>query len=189
MLSDRLAIPLSERRHEGQKNARRGGFSLMELLIVIAIILVILTVALPKLNNAVRGAREVGAAKAITTIQTAQVQYYSNYNRFAASLTELGPPSSGPEGPGAANLIERDLASGEKGGYKYECGAMRWLRVHKSGRAAREPHVPNSKDMGHPDFRGGAGRGPWVDTAGFGGGHWAAPEAASTGERLRTSCC
>jgi len=119
MLFDRLAISLSERRHEGQKDARRGGFSLMELLIVIAIILVILTVALPKLNNAVRGAREVGAAKAITTIQTAQVQYYSNYNRFAASLTELGPPSSGPEGPGAAGLIERDLASGEKGGYKY----------------------------------------------------------------------
>ena len=70
----------------------RAGFSLIELLIVIAIILVILTVAIPKFSNAVRGAREVGAVKAITTIQTAQVQYYSSYNRFAASLQELGPP-------------------------------------------------------------------------------------------------
>jgi type IV pilus assembly protein PilA len=114
MVFDRLPASVSERRKHG-----RGGFSLMELLIVIAIILVILTVALPKLNNAVRGAREVAAVKAISTIQTAQVQYYSNYNRFAASLQELGPPASGAEGPGAAGLVERDLASGEKSGYKF----------------------------------------------------------------------
>ena len=115
MFPDRLLASVSERR---RKNPR-AGFSLIELLIVIAIILVILTVALPKLNNAVRGARETGALKAITTIHTAEVQYYSSYNRYAASLQELGPPASGPEGPSAAGLIERDLASGEKSGYKY----------------------------------------------------------------------
>jgi type IV pilus assembly protein PilA len=112
---DRLLASISERR----RGKARAGFSLIELLIVIAIILVILTVALPKLNNAVRGARETGAVKAITTIHTAQVQYYSSYNRYAASLQELGPPASGAEGPSAAGLIERDLASGEKGGYRY----------------------------------------------------------------------
>jgi type IV pilus assembly protein PilA len=115
MFSDRLLASVSDRRRRNP----RAGFSLIELLIVIAIILVILTVALPKLTNAVRGAREVGAVKAITTIQTAQVQYYSNFNRFAASMQELGPPASGAEGPSAAGLIERDLASGEKGGYKF----------------------------------------------------------------------
>lgn len=115
MFSDRLVASISERR----RSKGRAGFSLIELLIVIAIILVILTVALPKLTNAVRGARETGAVKAITTIHTAQVQYYSSYNRYAASLQELGPPASGAEGPAAAGLIERDLASGEKGGYKY----------------------------------------------------------------------
>jgi prepilin-type N-terminal cleavage/methylation domain-containing protein len=119
MFSDQLLASLSERR---RRNAR-AGFSLIELLIVIAIILVILTVALPKLNNAVRGARETGALKAITTIHTAQVQYYSSYNRFAASLQELGPPASGAAGPAAAELIERDLASGEKGGYKFVLAA------------------------------------------------------------------
>lgn len=115
MFSDQLAASLSERR----RTSKRAGFSLIELLIVIAIILVILTVAVPKFTTAVRGARETGAVKAITTIHTAQVQYYSSYNRYASSLTELGPPSSGPEGPGSAGLIERDLASGEKGGYKF----------------------------------------------------------------------
>ena len=105
-----------------RRNAR-AGFSLIELLIVIAIILVILTVALPKLNNAVRSARETGAVKAITTIHTAEVQFYSSYGRFAASMQELGPPASGAEGPGAAGLIERDLATGEKGGYKFTLSA------------------------------------------------------------------
>jgi type IV pilus assembly protein PilA len=62
---------------------------------------------------------ETSPIKAITTIHTAQVQYYSTYNRFATSLQELGPPASGSEGPAAAGLIDRDLASGEKDGYKY----------------------------------------------------------------------
>jgi type IV pilus assembly protein PilA len=116
MFSDRFLSSLSERR---RANKTRAGFSLIELLIVIAIILVILTVALPKLSKAVMGARETSAVKAITTIHTAEVQYYSSYNRFAASLQELGPPASGAEGPSSAGLIERDLASGEKGGYKF----------------------------------------------------------------------
>ena len=115
MYSERLLATLTQRRRRN----KRGGFSLIELLIVIAIILVILTVALPKLNNAVRGARETGALKAITTIHTAEVQYYSSFGRFASSLQELGPPASGADGPAAAGLIERDLASGEKGGYKF----------------------------------------------------------------------
>jgi type IV pilus assembly protein PilA len=119
MFPDRLLASVTERR----RKSPRAGFSLIELLIVIAIILVILTVALPKLNNAVRGARETGALKAITTLHTAQVQYYSSFNRYAASLQELGPPASGAEGPSAAGLIERDLASGEKGGYKYTVAA------------------------------------------------------------------
>lgn len=115
MFSDRLLVSITERRRRNP----RAGFSLIELLIVIAIILVILTVALPKLSKAVMGARETAAVKGITTIHTAQVQYYSSYNRFATSMQELGPPASGADGPSAAGLIERDLASGDKGGYKF----------------------------------------------------------------------
>ena len=46
---------------------------------MIAIILIILAVALPKLTNARRYAQEMAAAKAITTIHTAETQYYSQY--------------------------------------------------------------------------------------------------------------
>ena len=98
---------------------RHRGFSLIELLIVIAIILIIVTVALPKLNNATRYAHETAAIKAIQTIHTMQVQYNSQYGHYAASLTELGPPASGAATASSADLIDSGLAAGEKSGYKF----------------------------------------------------------------------
>lgn len=108
MLADRL-----------RRARRSGGFSLIELLIVIAIILIILAVALPRLAKARMSAQEMAAQKAISTIHTAQTQYYSSYGRYATTLLELGPPASGAAGPQSADLIDKDLAGGEKGGFKY----------------------------------------------------------------------
>jgi len=102
-----------------RRNRRQRGFSLIELLIVIAIILIIVTVALPKLNKARMYAQETAALKAIQTLNTAQVQYNSQFGRFAQSLTELGPPASGTDNASAANLISSDLAAGEKQGYMF----------------------------------------------------------------------
>ena len=48
-----------------------------------------------------------------------QVQYNSQYGRFATSLMELGPPASGAANADAADLIESSLAAGEKSGYKF----------------------------------------------------------------------
>ena len=102
-----------------QDNRKRRGFSLIELMIVIAIILIIATIALPKLNRAKMYAHETAAIKTLQTIHTAQTQYQSQFGKFAASLTELGPPQSGQPGPQAADLIDTNLASGEKSGYKF----------------------------------------------------------------------
>ncbi|SPF49435.1 putative Pilin, type IV [Candidatus Sulfopaludibacter sp. SbA4] len=98
---------------------QRRGFSLIELLIVIAIILIIITIAVPKYNRTQMYMRETAAIKAIQTIHTVQVQYQSQFGRFATSLTELGPPASGAPGPASADLIMNDLAGGIKQGYKF----------------------------------------------------------------------
>jgi prepilin-type N-terminal cleavage/methylation domain-containing protein len=102
-----------------QKRRLRKGFSLIELLIVIAIILIIATIALPKLNRARMYSQETAAIGAIRTLHTAQTQYFSQFGRFAASLQELGPPASGGPSPASADLISGDLAAGTKSGYKF----------------------------------------------------------------------
>jgi type IV pilus assembly protein PilA len=101
----------------------RAGFSLIELLIVIAIIMIILAMAVPRLGKARMHALETGAVKSITTIHTAQAQYYSTFGKYAESLTALGPPVSGSPNASAAELISGDLASGEKAGYKFKLQA------------------------------------------------------------------
>src|ERR1700739_5011847 len=99
---------------------RQAGFSLIELLIGIALILIILAIALPRLGRARMYAQEMGAMRTITTIHTAQAQYFSQFGKFAETLQELGPPASGAAGPAAADLIPAGLAtSGEGSGYKY----------------------------------------------------------------------
>ncbi|HYO83187.1 MAG TPA: prepilin-type N-terminal cleavage/methylation domain-containing protein [Bryobacteraceae bacterium] len=101
-------------RREGQR-----GFSLIELLIVVAIILILAAIAAPKLNQNRMHAQETAAIREIQTIHTAQTQYYSQFGRYATALPELGPPAGGQEGPSGANLIPGELAKGQKSGYKF----------------------------------------------------------------------
>src|SRR5579872_2379329 len=96
---------------------RRRGFSLIELLIVIAIILVIVTIAVPQYNKQMMSAHETAAQQTIRTIHAVETQYYSQFGRYAVSLAELGPPASGAASPAAADLISKDLAEGKKSGY------------------------------------------------------------------------
>jgi type IV pilus assembly protein PilA len=100
-------------------NRRTRGFSLIELLIVIAIILVILAVAVPKLGSAKMNANEMVVIREIQTIHQAQTQYMSQFGRFATTLNELGPPTSGGPSPQASDLIPSSLSSGEKDGYLF----------------------------------------------------------------------
>jgi type IV pilus assembly protein PilA len=101
------------------ENKKRRGFSLIELLIVIAIILIIAAIAVPKMNQQMMAAREMAALRQITTIHQAQTQFYSQFGKYAENLAQLGPPASGAAGPGAADLIPKSLVEGKNGGYVY----------------------------------------------------------------------
>jgi len=101
------------------REIRRKGFTLIELLIVVAIILIIAAIAVPKLNNARMHAQEMAAIEQIRTIHAAQTMYMSQFGKFATKLEELGPPASGAAGPAAADLIPGDLAKGVKTGYNF----------------------------------------------------------------------
>src|SRR5260370_7814857 len=101
------------------KATRRRGFSVIELLIVIAIILISAAIAVPKMNQQLMSANETAAIQHIRTIHAMETQYYSQFGQYAESLAALGPPASGAAGPAAADLIPKDLAEGKKSGFLY----------------------------------------------------------------------
>ena len=103
------------------KKTKQSGFSVIELLIVVAIILIIAAIAIPNLMASRMAANESSAAQQTRAITTAEVVYSTQYNiGFASALVNLGD-SAGPTSVSSTNacLIDSVLAGGTKGGYTF----------------------------------------------------------------------
>jgi prepilin-type N-terminal cleavage/methylation domain-containing protein len=99
---------------------KQNGFSLIELLIVVAIILIIAAIAIPNLMRARMSANDSSAAASIRTINTGEIAYFSAYplTGFPLTLAILGGASPCTPGPATGCLIDNNLATNGAGGGK-----------------------------------------------------------------------
>jgi type IV pilus assembly protein PilA len=102
-----------------RSHRRRRGFTLIELLIVMAIILVIAAIAVPQLGKQLMAAHENATIQTLGHLNEAEAQYYAQFQTFATTLTQLGPPPSGAASPAAADVIPKDLSEGHSSGYTF----------------------------------------------------------------------
>jgi len=104
------------RRRRVVKHGQARGFSLIELLVVVAIILIIAAIAIPNLIKAKVAANEAATVSSIHAINTAEITYQSANPSigFSALLSDLGPTGGG--------YLDAVLAGGTKSGYQYSYG-------------------------------------------------------------------
>jgi type IV pilus assembly protein PilA len=110
-----VEVKMTAGRNLGLSGSRSNtrGFSLIELLIVVAIILIIAAIAIPNFLRAKMSANESAAVSSIHAINTAEIAYSSANPTigFSVLLVDLGPAGGA--------YIDGQLASGTKSGYGY----------------------------------------------------------------------
>ena len=103
------------------RKRKQRGFSLIELLIVVAIILIIAAIAIPNLLRSRMAANEASAVGSIRTMNTAAISYNSTYgNGFPGTIAAIGNNGTTSISCTNAELLDSVLTSGTKSGYTFQ---------------------------------------------------------------------
>jgi len=135
------------------------GFSLIELLIVVAIILIIAAIAIPNLVRSKMSANETSAVWSLKALNSVCLIYSTAYGGYPPTLATLAPPTTGTSAsPANADLIDSVLAAGSKAGYSFT-----YLAVDVNGDGKMDTYTI----VAEPVTRGVTGqRGFFTDQAG-----------------------
>ena len=127
------------------------GFSLIELLIVVAIILIIAAIAIPNLLQARIAANESSAAAGLHVLQTAEVSYSTAYPTvgFADGMAQLGGASPCTPASTAACLVDNVLATAIPGGVG-KSGYLYQATGNKSGGSTNTGYVVAAAPVAFP---------------------------------------
>lgn len=98
---------------------RQVGFSLLELMIVLALIVIIAAIAIPSMKEAKINADEASAVASLRAINTAEVSYEAAYGGYADTLANLGGAEPCTKSAETACLLDQSLAGGVKAGYRF----------------------------------------------------------------------
>lgn len=107
---------MSQSKCRKETHDRQNGFSLIEILVVVAIISIIAAIAIPNLLRAKIVSDEGSAVSSLRAVNEACVLYATTYGDYPTTLRKLGPAATATST--AADLIDSVLASGTKSGYK-----------------------------------------------------------------------
>jgi type IV pilus assembly protein PilA len=143
---DKIMRPESKNSTSTAESSCNRGFSLIELLIVVAVILIIAAIAIPNFIRSKEAANEASAAQNLRNISTAEYLYSTTYGvNFTTDLATLSGNTGSPDQT-HAELIDEVLASGVKSGYSigYTPGSTNSLGQVIAYTVNASPLVPGS---------------------------------------------
>lgn len=146
-----VGLPYLQGAAKGAAMRRHRGFSIIELLIVVAIILIIAAIAIPNMLHARMAANESSAVGSIRAIASAEITYFNAYPTvgYANLLPDLGGAAPCTPGPASGCLLDTSLStatpgSNGKSGFQFQATGINNGGLNSNYVAGGTPIVPGS---------------------------------------------